>query len=381
MRIGIDARALGWAGLGRYSRNLLKNITSNDNENEYVVFAPKSFYAEMSSLPRTRFVSVTASYYSLREQTVFLAAILQEKIDLMHFLHFNAPIFYRRPFVVTIHDLTRFFFPAQKNNGQFHQWAYEEVFRSAVLHSAKIVTVSEHTRSDLIRYFPQVAEKTAVAYEGVDATIFNKEGDVSADKEKLARIGIATPYILFVGVWMTHKNLPRLLLAFRKVKAEGYAGKFVITGEGLSHHVNVGQLVNELGLKDDVVLPGRVSDEMLPVLYRGAQMLVFPSLYEGFGLPPLEAMACGTPVVASRISSIPEILGEAAVYFDPYSVEDIAESINKILLEEGLKEKMVDLGLSQAKNFSWKKCAQETLGVYNTVFERIPVGNRASFLP
>jgi glycosyltransferase involved in cell wall biosynthesis len=158
------------------------------------------------------------------------------------------------------------------------------------------------------------------------------------------------------------------------VKEEGYTGKLMITGEGLSHHVNVGQLANELGLKDDVILPGRVSDEMLPTLYRGAQMFVFPSLYEGFGLPPLEAMACGTPVAASRISSIPEILGEAAVYFDPYSVEEIAESINKILLEEGLKEKMVDLGLLQAKNFNWKKCARETLGVYNTVSEKIPAG-------
>jgi len=373
MRIGIDARALGWAGLGRYSRNLLKNITENDNENDYVVFAPKSFADELNNLPRTRFVPVTSSYYSLREQTVFLAAILQEKIDLMHFLHFNAPIFYRRPFVVTIHDLTRFFFPAQKNNGQFHQWAYEEVFRSAVLHSTKIIAVSEHTRSDLVRYFPQVTGKTSVAYEGVDGEVFKQEGNELVEKENLAKIGITTPYLLFVGVWMTHKNLPRLLLAFRKVKAEGYAGKLVITGEGLEHHVNVGQLAKELGLENDVVLPGRVSDEMLPILYRQAQMLVFPSLYEGFGLPPLEAMACGTPVAASRTSSIPEILGEAAVYFDPYSVEDIAESINKILLEEGLKEKMVDLGLLQAKNFNWKKCARETLGVYNTVSEKVPI--------
>jgi len=378
MRIGIDARALGWAGLGRYSRNLLRNITTDGNENDYVVFASNAFAGELSNLPRTRFVPVTSSYYSLREQTVFLAAILQERLDLMHFLHFNAPIFYRRPFVVTIHDLTRFFFPAQKNNGQFHQWAYEEVFRSAVLHSSKIITVSEHTRSDLVHYFPQVAEKTSVAYEGVDESVFKQEGDELTEKEKLAKIGIIAPYILFVGVWMTHKNLPRLLLAFRKVKAEGYAGKLVITGEGLSHHVNVGQLVKELNLQDDVVLPGRVSDEMLPTLYRRAQMLVFPSLYEGFGLPPLEAMACGTPVAASRTSSIPEILGEAAVYFDPYSIEDIAESINKILLEEGLKEKMVGLGLAQAKNFNWKKCARETLSVYNTVSAKIPV---AAYLP
>lgn len=374
MRIGIDARALSWAGLGRYSRNLLKHITTDGNENDYVVFAPKSFSFELANLPRTRFVPVTSSYYSLREQTVFLATILQERVDLMHFLHFNAPIFYRRPFVVTIHDLTRFFFPAQKNNSQFHQWAYEEVFRSTVLHSSKIITVSEHTRGDLIRYFPQVAGKTFVAYEGVDGSVFGQKCDTLLEKERLEKIGIATPYILFVGVWMTHKNLPRLLLAFRKVKEEGYKGKLVITGEGLSHHINVKQLANELGLKDDVVLPGRVSDEILSTLYRGAQMLVFPSLYEGFGLPPLEAMACGTPVAASRISSIPEILGEAAVYFDPYSVEDIAESINKILLDESLKAKLVDLGLKQAKNFSWEKCARETLGVYNTVSEKVSIG-------
>lgn len=397
MRIGIDARALGWAGLGRYTRNLLNSLVTRAPKGmEFAVFAPRAFGREFGELRGVKFVPVTASYYSVREQTVFLASLLREKLDLTHFLHFNAPIFYRRPSVVTIHDLTRFFFPAQKHKGQLHQLAYETVFRSAINNSKKIITVSEHTRTDLIRYFPNVAGKTKTIYEGVDKTMFNSASTIYERLLRLApcdgsqrhetrqngliaggeavsvlgKLGIEKPYLLFVGVWMTHKNLPRLLSAFKLVKASGFAGKLVITGKGETHHVDVPALIEGEEMSEAVVLPGKVADEDLPILYQNAESLILPSLYEGFGLPALEAMACGTPVVASEVSSIPEILGDAVVYFDPYSVNDMAEKITALLNNKQKQAELISRGNKQAQKFSWENCAMETLGVYQSVLKR-----------
>lgn len=361
MRIGIDARALGWAGLGRYTRNLLNNLVAlSGKENYFVVFGPRVYGSEVGNHPRIKFVSVTSSYYSVREQTVFLAALLKEKIDVMHFLHFNAPIYYRRPFVVSVHDLTRFFFPAQKNKSNFHQWAYELVFKNAINNSKKIITVSEHTRTDLIRHFPNLSQKVSVVYEGVDIEKFNTK---KASEESL----ISRPYILFAGVWMTHKNLPRLLGAFKKIIERGYEGNLVITGEGKKHHVDVPKIAENMGLKKRVIFPGYVTDGQLKDLFQNADLFVFPSLYEGFGLPSLEALACGTPVVASRVSSIPEILGDAALYFDPYSVDDMADKIYMLLRDQLLRAKLVELGLQRSNLFTWKKCAEQTLEIYSKV--------------
>jgi glycosyltransferase involved in cell wall biosynthesis len=371
MRIGIDARALGWAGLGRYSRNLLKNLVKQaPRDMEFVVFAPAVFSREFSKMTCVKFVPVTASYYSIREQTIFLASLMQEKLDLMHFLHFNAPVFYRRPSVVTIHDLTRFFFPAQKHKGQLHQWAYETVFRSAINNSSKIITVSEHTKMDLVRYFPKASGKTVTIYEGVDTAMFSKDVLDGKSQERLKKLGIAKPYLLFVGVWMTHKNLPRLLQAFKKVKEGGFSGSLVITGKGQSHHVDVPDLVKGEGMSDYVILPGKVSDEDLPALFQNAEIFIMPSLYEGFGLPALEALACGRPVVASSVSSLPEILGPAAVYFDPYSVDDMAEKIANLIEDMQKQVELVSAGSLQVQKYNWDICAKETLAVYNSVINQ-----------
>ncbi|MDO8512796.1 MAG: glycosyltransferase family 1 protein [bacterium] len=368
MRIGIDARALGWAGLGRYSRNLLKNlVTQAPRGMEFVVFAPHAFGREFSEMRGVKFVPVTASYYSVREQTIFLASLMQEKLDLMHFLHFNAPIFYRKPFVVTIHDLTRFFFPAQKHKGHLHQWAYETVFRSAINNSSKIITVSEHTQIDLVRYFPKATNKTAVIHEGVDTAMFSKSITGPGAQERLRKLGVTKSYLLFVGVWMTHKNLPGLLQAFKKVRENGFAGQLVITGKGQAHHVDVPELIKGEGMGDCVVLPGKVADEDLLCLFQNAELFIMPSLYEGFGLPALEALACGRPVVASSVSSLPEILGDAAVYFDPYSVDDMAEKISKLINDKQKQVELISLGTEQVKKFRWDKCAKETLEVYQGV--------------
>ena len=374
MRIGIDARAYGWAGLGRYVRNLLRHLTGLPGAPELVVFVPRVYAREIAEMPRVRVVPVASSYYSLREQTLFLALLLRYRVDLMHFLHFNAPVFYRRPSVVTIHDLTRFLFPAQKHTGPFHQWAYEEVFRAAIVHARRVIAVSEHTRNDLLRFFPNVADRTVVIPEGIEHERYHTTTNSAADAAALARLGINKPYLLFVGVWMNHKNLPRLLEAFTDVRQQGFAGQLVITGVGRPHDEDVPGLVRRLRLSSSVILPGNVPEQILPILYRQASVFVFPSLYEGFGFPPLEAMACGVPVVASQVASLPEVLGDAADFVDPLSPGDIARGVSRVLRDAPHREGLIVRGLERVKRYQWSRCAAETLHVYAVALkeERIP---------
>lgn len=366
MRIGIDARAYHWAGLGRYTKNLLRHLTAQNREHEFVVFAPRTAARDLAELPRARVVPVTDSYYSLREQTVFLGSLLRERLDVMHFLHFNAPVLYRRPTIVTVHDLTRFFFPAQKQKGLLHQWMYEEVFRAAVQHARRVIAVSEHTRRDLQRFFPDVADRTAVIHEGVEHERYHP-AEQPGEKEILARYGITRPYLLFVGVWMNHKNLPRLLKAFHFVRQRGFGGMLVIAGAGRTYDEDVPGIVRRLQLSAAVILPGLVPEDALPALYRHAVAYVFPSLYEGFGLTPLEAMACGTPVVASAVASMPEILGSSAEFVNSFSVEDIARGILRVVTDDERRRALAQEGQAWAQRYRWERCASETLKVYRAV--------------
>ncbi len=369
MRIGIDARAYQWTGLGQYTRHLLANLVALPAAHEYVVFAPRAFARDLAALPRVTAVPVTGSYYSVREQTMFLMSLLRTRVDLMHFLHFNAPVLYRRPSVVTVHDLTRFFFPAQRPRGPLHQWVYEEVFGASVMHARRIIAVSEHTRNDLLRFFPAVAERTVVIHEGVEHERFHPHQQED-DAHALAALGVREPYFLFVGVWMNHKNISRLLEAFQRIRIEGFRGQLVITGAGRTYDDDVAGWVRHLGLAEDVRLPGHVADDVLPMLYRHAEAFVFPSLYEGFGLPPLEAMACGVPVIASHVASLPEILGDAAVYVDPLSSEDIARGLRMVLTDTEARAELVRRGLVHARRYAWQRCARETLWEYDTALRR-----------
>lgn len=362
-RIGIDARSWNWEGIGRYAKNLILRLPYLSSPYEFVVFLPKEAVHEIPDLPRTRIVPVADSYYSVSEQTTFLSVLLRERVDLMHFLHFNAPVLYRRPSIVTIHDLTRFFFPAQKRNGLFAQWAYEEVLRSAVMSAQGVIVVSQHTKNDLLRFFPQVADKTVIIHDSIEQERFSPH-DPGTDEAVLASTGITKPYLLYVGIWINHKNLKRLVGAFRLLREQGYKGSLVITGEEKPHREDVPRFAQEMGVSDSVIFPGFVPDSSLAVLYRNADAFVFPSLYEGFGLPPLEAMASGTPVVCSYVASLPELYGNAAQYVNPLSEEDIAKGIHQVLDNSKFRSELISNGLRQAKAYDWDRTAKETLILY-----------------
>ncbi len=368
MRIGIDARmySTSFTGIGRYVFELVRQLTAIDKTNEYVLFMNRPEYDDYK--PRSKRISkvlVNARHYSFAEQTRYLYKLYGEKLDLMHFTHFNAPIFYRGKSIVTIHDLTLSFFPGKKMNSWKHRKAYQLVLKRSVKHAGKIIAVSEHTKKDLIEITGADPSKIKVIYEGVDEQ-FKPRPDKSAIKNLIRKYGITREYILYTGVWRSHKNVVNLIKAFALLKtADEFSPQLVITGEEDPHYPEVRRSVRELGLEHDVIFPGLVPEDELVALYQAAYLYAFPSLYEGFGLPPLEAMRCGTPVVASSNSCIPEICGEEnALFFDPLDPEDIANAIRKVLLNEELRQELRARGLRHSRKFSWLKMAEETLMLY-----------------
>lgn len=368
MRIGIDARmySSAFTGIGRYVHELVEHLVQLDKKNEYVLFMNQPEYdAFQPHNKRVSKVLVNARHYSIAEQLKYPWILKRAKLDLMHFTHFNAPLLYCGRSVVTIHDLTLSFFPGKKMNSGFHRAAYNRVLRGAVKKAARIVAVSQNTKKDLEEVTGTDPSKVEVIYEGV-AEDFGPREDKQAVEDLLRKYSITKDYLLYTGVWRSHKNLVNLIRAFALLKEdESFESQLVITGKENPYYPEVKRTVKELGLEHDVIYTGLVPEDELPALYQSARIYVFPSLYEGFGLPPLEAMRCGTPVAASKSSCIPEICGEEnALFFDPYDPEDIANTVRRLWLDETLAGELRERGLRHSRKFSWEKMAEKTLEVY-----------------
>lgn len=367
MKIAIDARAYSWAGIGRYIQNILEQLARIPSPHHFLVLlsAEDVAAAKASSWyrqPNFNVILVEGSYYSWQEQTTFLYQLQSITADLFHFTHFNVPLLFSRPYVVTIHDSTRFIFPGQRHPTLFRQLTYEMVFKRAVERAQGVVCVSGTTRQDLASLPLRLPAVVETIYEGVDHFSLN----ITPRQRQVVRDLMATPdpYLLFVGVWMSHKNLRRLLQAFSLIQSRYPHLKLVITGQKQTGYVDIKDLVRVLGLGSQVIFPGKIAADLLPALYAEALALVFPSLYEGFGLPALEAAACGTPVVASNVSSLPEIMGSAAQYINPEDTFDIASGIVRILSDETRRKELIVAGREQAKKFKWRICGEQLLQLY-----------------
>lgn len=366
MKIGIDARMFDsqFTGIGRYVYELTRHLFELDRENDYVLFMNEPQFS--SFIPpngRISKILANARHYSWMEQTKFLSILWRENVDLMHFTHFNVPLFYRRPFIVTIHDLTLSFFPGKKITSWIHRLGYHVILRSAVKRARNIIALSHNTASDLTRLLQIDSAKISVIYAGVNEKFTHLK--VSKDKSLLF---ISKPFFLYTGVWRNHKNLVRLIHAFNIVINErDLDADLVITGREDPFYPEVKETVSQCGLNDRVHFTGLVDEETLVRLYNLARVYVFPSLYEGFGLPSLEAFACGTPVCASNVSCIPEICADAALFFNPYDEKDMAAKMFEVWSNESLRSKLRDKGFERVKEFSWKKMAEETLKVYSGI--------------
>lgn len=374
MKIGIDARFYNEAGPGRYVKNLIAELEKTDSDNNYVIFLKKSNFDSYTPInPKFKKIAAPYQWYSLSEQLLFPLKILLSGVDLMHFTQFNIPVFWPGPFIVTIHDMIMHEYSTERDTTRFpliyrlKKAIYLIVFRLACYRARHILVPSLATRDDLVNKLHINKEKITVTYEGVGVEPSQDE----LEPEILEKFSVGSPYLLYVGSMYPHKNLELLISAFQLLlKKYHYPGKLVIVGKESDFSRRLRSLVVRLGLENLVIFPGAkssdgyLSDREVAAFYRQAQLFVFPSLKEGFGLPPLEAMRFGIPVVASGISCIPEICADAAVYFDPRSSTDIAEKINAVLLDEPLRRKLIMAGYSRVTQFSWKKMAETTLSAY-----------------
>jgi glycosyltransferase involved in cell wall biosynthesis len=283
------------------------------------------------------------------------------RADVIHVPHAGCPSTWRAKQVVTIHDLVYYDHPeCFDQDTQSWKRIAERIARQATL----ILTVSEYTRGTIMERLGVRPERVRAIYHGISPAFFQEAEGVPFE-ETQARFGIRRPYILFVGTVQPNKNLKRLVEAFDILRRSELRGwQLVIVGQQGWLTEPIFATVEARGCRQDVIWTGFVDDEVLASLYRGAEIFVLPSLLEGFGIPAIEAMSCGTPVVASKTGSLPEVVGDAGVLVDPYSPEDIARGILKVATDQSLREDLIAHGYSRARLFRWERTARETVAAY-----------------
>jgi glycosyltransferase involved in cell wall biosynthesis len=353
-RIGIDARN-DQAGIGRYTFSLIRELAQLDRENEYVLFLSHDRFASYAA-PRANFRAVEAEipWFTIREQLQLPRLVARERLDLMHYPHLTVPVATRTPFVVTVHDLN--YLDAAADSGSRLRRAGYRVELAKAKRARRLIAVSEHTRNMVARELRLDPAQVAVTYEAADPP-----GAVEPDVSVLSRHGLDAPFFLYVGAAYPYKNLARLIDAFARL---GGDRRLVLAGDQEAFGPALKQRAADAGLAERVAFPGRVSDAELAALYGGALAYVFVSLSEGFGLPGLEAMSAGLPVVAASAGSLPEIYGDAATYCDPRDIDSIAAALAEVAADEPLRSRLAALGRERAARFSWRKTAEETLRVY-----------------
>ena len=375
MKIGIDCRIYGpkHTGIGRYVQNLVENLLIQDKENEYVLFINKDSENDFENLKlkiknsfqisncKFQIVFTDVSHYSLQEQLLLPKLIKKQKVDLMHFPHFNAPVFYGGKYVVTIHDLIKHLSkgPSTTTRCTALYWlkylGYKIVFKQAVKRAEKIITPSQYVKDELIKLYKVGADKVIVTYEGVD----NKFQANTKYKIPNTKYKIKNPFLLYVGSVYPHKNIERLIEAVKLIDK-----KLVIVCARNVFRDRLNNFIAQNSAEDLVTFTGYVSNDELARLYQEAEAFVFPTLSEGFGLPGLEAMSLGCPVICSDISVLKEVYKNAAVYFNPLDSKDVAEKIKLVISDKEILEKLKKQGLELVKEYSWQKMAQETLKIY-----------------
>jgi glycosyltransferase involved in cell wall biosynthesis len=372
MHIGIDARFFGTTGkgLGRYTEKLISSLEQIDTENTYTIFLYKESYHEyIPKNPNFTKVGVPYKWYGFAEQFLYPFLLFRYRVDLMHFPHFNVPFLYQLPFVVTIHDLILLRYPTKKASTHQALWYglkyffYQKIIRSALQRAKTIIAVSDFTKADILLFDPKAEKKLVVTKEGVDQSCFwmpaEKKQERLAEYWKQTGRNTNTPFALYVGNAYPHKNLEAFLHLAKEVPERD----IVLVGKEDYFYQRFRSKVALAGLSN-IYFVGGVSDQDLALLYGAADVYVFPSLYEGFGLPPLEAMQYGTRVLVSNRGSLPEIVGEAAAVADPEKQDFLRTYL--VLCQEGsvVRQKTKKAGYVWAAQFEWQKMARETKDVY-----------------
>jgi glycosyltransferase involved in cell wall biosynthesis len=364
LRIAIDARKLHDYGIGTYVRNLLRELARQDGDDQYRLLCRREDAGFIHSLG-SRFAPVveSAGHYSIREQVTVPFFVGRSRVDLFHAPHYVVSPLMPCPYVVTIHDCIHLRFPQYLPNRAALLYA-KTVMTVAARRAKRVLTVSNASKQDILSYLGVPASKVEVIYNALDEQLETPPTpeDVARVRE---RFQLTSPFILYTGNIKPHKNVDRLIEAYSLLRPRGFEHvKLLIIGDEISKYPNLRRLVHRFQLHKHVRFLGFVPDETLAVLYRLASVFVFPSLYEGFGLPPLEAMAAGTPVITSNTSSLPEVVGEAAVLIDPMDSFAIADAMARVLGDEALRTSLVCRGRERVKAFSWKRSVARVREVY-----------------
>lgn len=357
MKIGFDARMIGHAGIGCYIRSLLPELVKQAPLYEFVIFGDPEKLADISKAKNVTVRKWNMPIYSLREQLLPFSRPMD--IDLFHAPHFNIPLFLGSKMVVTVHDLIYLMFP-ESVPSRFAKRYAEFMIRSVLKKASRIIAVSHNTRSDMLKMFGDKYSRTIDVIHEAPANDFRKLDDRTKEADVRCRYRLSKDIILFVGSIKPHKNVLSLLKMFALLKKWGLPHQLVICGKWDKKEDHL----KETMMDPDIRYIGEVPVEDLVVLYNMAGALVHLSLYEGFGLTILEAMKCGTPVVVTDSSSIPEVVGKSAFVVPPGNIDEIADTVYNVLVNKHLREEMSESGLDHVKKFSWEKAAKETLEVY-----------------
>ncbi len=377
MRVAIDIRRISEFGVGTYTRNAIRTLARLDHGTEYFLLGIPGKLGEMESLP-PNFITVPThpNEFSLQSYFELNRILRHHKVDLLHVPHlFWKPQSVPCPYVVTVHDLLDHLYKV--NSASWIKRSLHFEFTKRVLHrAARIFAVSNFSKKDTERLFQVPADKIEVIYNALDDRF--RQGHASeADRKLIAeRYQVRYPFLLYAGRISPHKNVVRIIEAFAALKAElqkegQYPDlKLIIIGDELSKHPDLRRAVVKTRMQHEVRFLGFVPIGVLRIFYDLAKVFVFPSLYEGFGLPPLEAMAHGTPVVTSNTSSIPEVVGNAAVMVNPENVFEIMHALHRVLCDQAVREKLKSRGAVQAQRFSWDESVRRMLEVYHEVVQQ-----------
>jgi glycosyltransferase involved in cell wall biosynthesis len=366
MRVAIDTRKLHDFGIGTYIRNLLRQLARIDRDTEYVLLCREADMGIAAQLgPNFRSVREPSPNYSFREQIHVPWVLRRERPDVYHAPHYVLPAAVRCRSVVTIHDCIHLMFPQYLPNRAAYAYARASMW-AAARRSSRILTVSEASKRDILDLFNVRPEKIVVVYNAIDEHFSAAPSDEHVARIR-ERFQLDHKFVLYVGNIKPHKNLVRLIEAFSQLRRTHDDLKLLIIGDEISKLPALRRAVHSHKLHKYVRFLGYLKDDTLAVLYRLASVFVFPSLYEGFGLPAVEAMASGTPVVTSNVSSLPEVTGDAAVLVDPYDVESIGNGIRRVLDDPQFAEELRLKGLKRAREFSWARSVEKTRRVYREV--------------
>ena len=389
MKIAIDIRRITEFGIGTYTRNVVRALGRLDRENSYLLIGSPDKAKEIGPLPPNfHAVRLLETDTTAKGYFKFRAILKRWDCDLAHIPHlFWAPQSLPCPYVVTVHDVLEYLNQAH-GPSRLRRSLHFRFTRRALRKAHHIFAVSQFTKHEVEQLFGVPGRRIEVVYNAIDER-FLRGHATEADRQFLAeRYQVNYPFLLYAGRISPHKNVVRIIEAFSALKAElekegKYSSlKLIIIGDEVSKHPDLRRTVIRGGVQNDVRFLGFLPIEVLRVFYDAAKIFVFPSLYEGFGLPPLEAMAHGTPVVTSNMSSLPEVVGNAAVLVNPENVFEIMRALHRVLMDQPLREKLKQRSYEQAKKFSWDISARQILKVYQTVAggEAVPSGEKSELL-